>query len=286
MAAASLVGLAAFFYPFLLPTIARPGERGAHAADAPLVLVAITALCLLAIVAALGDARGPLGGAGASKTVALLGVLVATDATLRLAPTFLGASPIFLLILLVGTVFGPAFGFMMGALTLLVSAFLIGGLGPYLPYEMLGAGWVGLTAGWLPRPGGARTRLALLAAFGALWGFLYGALLNLWFWPFTAPGVDVDAGLYWTPDLTLAETLERYAEFYLVTSLSHDLFRAAGNAVLVLALGGPILRVLERFRARFAWEPWDDLDADAVPRVTSARPPTAGGSAAPSPVPR
>ena len=53
-----------------------------------------------------------------------------------------------------------------------------------------------------------------------------------------------------------AETLAHYGKFYLVTSLWYDVFRAAGNAALVLTLGGPTLRVLERFRSRFAWEPW------------------------------
>ena len=261
VAVASLVGLAAFGYPFLLPAVSPAGERSAHAADAPLVLAVVTALCLLAIVAELGDPRGWRAPA-ASKTVALLGVLVATDATLRLIPTVLGASPIFLLIILVGAVFGASFGFLMGSLTLLVSAVLTGGLGPWLPYQMLGAGWVGLTAGWLPRLKGPYARLALLAGFGAAWGFLYGALLNLFAWPFTAPGLEQDVGLYWTPGLTLAETLERYASFYLVTSLGHDLFRAAGNALLILVLGGPILRLLERFRDRFGWEPWS-VDSSA-----------------------
>jgi energy-coupling factor transport system substrate-specific component len=255
-AIASLVGLAGFLYPFVLPAIGGTDDRNAHAADAPYLFALVTVLCVLAIAVELD---GP--GAGgvrrsAAKSVALLGVLVAIDATLRLVPSFLGGSPIFLLVILVGTVFGPAFGFQMGALTLLVSAFITGGIGPWLPYEMLGVGWVGLTAGWLPHPPVFRRRLLLLAAFGAAWGFLYGAILNLWSWPFAAPGLTGDVGLYWSPDLSFAQTLSHYARFYLVTSLWYDLFRAAGNAALVLTLGGPALRVLERFRSRFAWEAW------------------------------
>jgi energy-coupling factor transport system substrate-specific component len=257
---ASMVGLGGFFYPFVLPAVEQAtGDRDAHAADAPLLFAVVTALCAVAILVELGDAGG--GSGATSKRVALLGALVATDATLRLAPSFLGASPIFPLIVLVGAVFGPAFGFQMGAVTLLVSGFLTGGVGPYLPYQMLGAGWVGLTAGWLPRPARFRTWVGLLALFAAGWGFLYGALLNLWFWPFAAPGVATDVGLYWLPGMSAAEALVNYAKFYLVTSLGFDLFRAIANAVLVLALGGPLLRVLERFRARFGWEPWTALDA-------------------------
>lgn len=262
---ASLVGLAAFLYPFLLPAIDRSDDAGAHASDAPLVLAGVTALCLLAIVAELSDVdrlagrAGTVGSGSAAKTTALLGVLVATDATLRLAPSLLGASPIFLLIMLVGAVYGPSLGFQMGVLTLLLSAFLTGGLGPWLPFQMLGAGWIGLTAGWLPRLGSdvaGRQRLLMLAVFGAIWGILYGALLNLYFWPFSAPGLQSDAGLYWSPGLGFVETVSHYARFYVVTSLGYDLFRAGTNAVLILALGGPILRTLERFRSRFTWEPW------------------------------
>jgi energy-coupling factor transport system substrate-specific component len=256
--AASLVGLSGFLYPFLLPSVAQADESSARAGDAPYLLAIITALCLVAIVTEL-DA-GTTGSGAASKTVALLGSLVAIDASLRLVPSFLGASPIFILIALAGYTFGASLGFQMGALTLLVSAFLTGGIGPWLPYQMLGAGWVGLSAGWLPRSLSPRGRVITLAAFGAVWGLLFGFLLNLWFWPVTAPGIESDAGLYWRPGLGLLETLRRYGSFYLVTSLGYDLFRAVGNAVLTLLLGAPLLPLLERYRSRFSWEPWSELE--------------------------
>lgn len=256
--AASTIGLGAFFYPFLLPVVSSiVGGDEARRAEAPVLLAVVTGLCLAAILAEVGSFGRPAS-LSAGKTVALLAALVAVDATLRLAPTLLGASPIFALILLVGAVFGPSFGFLMGSLTLLVSAFLTGGLGPWLPYQMLGAGWVGMSAGWLPRRCGVGARLALLVGLGGISGLLYGALLNLYSWPFAAPALASDVGLYWSPGLPLDETLSRYGRFYLFTSLPHDLFRAVGNAALLLVLGGPILRLLERFRTRFAWQPWTE----------------------------
>lgn len=264
-AVASLVGLAGFLYPFVLPAVDRGEETRARAGEAPLLLAVVTVLCLVAVVVELD--RGNRRTGATAKTVALLGSLVAIDATLRLVPTFLGASPIFLLIALTGYVFGAAMGFQMGALTLLVSAFLTGGLGPWLPFQMLGAGWIGLTAGWLPRPASTRRRVWLLAAFGAAWGLLFGVLLNLWFWPVTAPGIGQDAGLYWRPGLGFVETVRRYAAFYAVTSFGYDLFRAAGNAALMLLLGGPVLTLLERYQDRFSWQPWT---ADEAQRATSA----------------
>lgn len=255
---ASLVGLAGFLYPFVLPAISQSDATDqAHASDAPLLVAVVTGFAIAAVLVAMSEDQT---GASRSRIVALLGVLVAIDATLRLVPTVLGASPVFLLIMLVGAVFGASFGFQMGALTILISALLTGGMGPWLPYQMLGAAWIGLTAGWLPRGGGERRRLVVLAIFGAVWGLLFGALMNLWFWPFGAPGAGEAGNLYWTPGLSLSETIERYGRFYLVTSLGFDLFRAVGNVVLVLALGGPILRLLERYRRRFSWEPWEDLN--------------------------
>jgi energy-coupling factor transport system substrate-specific component len=252
------LGLVGFIYPFIFPAFAgRSGsaaQEQAHSGDAPLLFAGLTACCLAATVAGLSQWQWLRG--EASKTIALLGALVSLDAALRLVPSFLGASPIFLLIILAGAVFGSSFGFQMGALTLLVSAFLTGGIGPWLPYQMLGAGWVGLTAGWLPRLPNRRARLLAIAIFAAAWGFLFGALLNLWFWPLSAPGGASGSEYAWSPGLSFRETIDRYVSFYVTSSLAFDAFRALGNALLVLALGGPLLAVLERFKSRFGWEPF------------------------------
>jgi energy-coupling factor transport system substrate-specific component len=264
----SAIGVASFLYPFFLPILAGVDARAARGGiETPLLFTAIGGLCLLVILLELQGKSGQVDH-GASKMVALLGVLVATDATLRLIPTVLGASPIFLLIILAGFSFGPNFGFLMGALTLLVSALITGGLGPWLPYQMLGAGWIGMTAGWLPQSGapGARRDIVVLASFGAVWGFLYGAILNLTEWPFAAPGLRESVGLYWVPGMGLGETISTYARFYLTTSLVYDSFRAIANVVLVLALARPILKLFERYRSRFtwqAWQPYEDEPAQA-----------------------
>ena len=252
LAFATLGGLLAFLYPFLLPGIEQlTDESAANAAAAPIFFAALVVLILAVTLGTLTSH-----GVGSSRTIALLGVLVAIDATLRLVPSMAGASPIFLLIMLVGAVFGPAFGFQMGALTLLVSAMITGGIGPWLPFQVITCAWLGMTAGWLPRHPSVRRRVVDLAIFGALWGLLFGVIMNLWFWPFTAPGVDADSALYWQPGLPAGETLARYLRFYAITSLWFDLLRAVGNVVLVLLLGAPVIRLLERYRRQFTWQPW------------------------------
>jgi energy-coupling factor transport system substrate-specific component len=138
------IGLVAFLYPFLLPSLRSSGLGLAHSADAPLLL---TALVGLAFVVLLLEVQGQ---AVNAKLVALLGVLVAMNSVLRFleiaVPGPGGVSPVFFLIILTGYVYGGRFGFLMGALTLLVSGLITGSLGPWLPYQMLTAGWVGMSA--------------------------------------------------------------------------------------------------------------------------------------------
>ncbi len=261
----SLLGIASFLYPFFLPALAGVGEQsGRSGVETQVVFTVLGVGCLVALL--LVVQRSAVGARGASRLVALLGTLVAIDATLRLVPTMLGASPIFLLIILVGFTYGAQLGFLMGALTMLVSALITGGVGPWLPYQMLGAGWVGMTAAWLPRgaESGDRGEIVRLAIFGGVWGLLYGAILNLTEWPWAAPGLDTQAGLYWLPGMSIGEALASYGRFYLTTSLVYDAFRAAANVALVVALGRPLVRLLDRYRDRFTWYPWVAVDASEL----------------------
>ena len=77
--------------------------------------------------------------------------------------------------------------------------------------------------------------------------------MNLYSWPFAAPGVTGNVGLYWTPALSLTESIERYAKFYVTTSLVHDATRAVATALLILVAGGPVIRLLRRFDTRTTW---------------------------------
>jgi energy-coupling factor transport system substrate-specific component len=249
--ATSIVGLAAFSLPFFISTLTTPTSiPAARSLEATILLSALLAGSTLIAIAE--NARGS-GMTSSSRSVALLGILVAIDATLRLAPSFYGASPIFALIVLVGYVFGARFGFVMGSLTLFLSAAITAGVGPWLPFQMLCAGWVGLGAGLLPHSNSPSAHLGVIVAFGTIAGFAFGALMNLYSWPLAAPGTTTDAGLYWSPRLTLKESIEHYAAFYVATSLVHDLTRAVANATLILVAGAPVIRILERFRIRTSW---------------------------------
>ena len=152
LAVTSLIGVAAFLSPFWLARTQTIGaDRTAHGGDAPLLFAIIGVLCLVVLLIETGGGADP-----DAKRVALLGVLVAANAALRLIPGIFGASPIFFLPICVGFVWGPSFGFLLGAASIAVSGLLTGGIGPWLPFQMMTLGWVGLTAGVMgaltPRP--------------------------------------------------------------------------------------------------------------------------------------
>ena len=236
-----LVGAGAFLYPFWLPRDAIPSN--AHAGDAPLVAAAIGVLVVVAVTLELR--RGTMNGA----TVAVLGVLSATAGLLRLVDLPGGGSGIFFLVVLAGAAFGPRFGMLLGLCAMATSAVVTGGIGPWLPFQMLTLGWMGGTAGLA----GRATRhlpplaeVATLAALGWVWGFGFGAIMNLWFWPFAVG----EGPLSWAPGSSLAATVSRYWGFYVATSLAWDAAAAFTNAVLIAVTGRPLLASMRRVAGR------------------------------------
>jgi energy-coupling factor transport system substrate-specific component len=241
----------------------------AHAQDAPLVTLLLTLLCVVVVVANFTDHQM------SARTVAVLGVLTAVNAVLRAVPGPAGFSAIFFLLGLCGYVYGGTFGFLMGVLSILVSALIGGGVGPWLPYQMFASGWMGLTSGWLPDlRRHRRAELAMLAAWTAVWGLVFGAIMNLWFWPYIA-AVQSIPGQNWEPGLRALQGLKRYGAFYLATSLWWDVWRAAGNAALILFLGPALLKVLRRFERVLGFEiapPDDTLVPEPAGNPRTTRP--------------
>jgi energy-coupling factor transport system substrate-specific component len=246
LTAAFAVGLVAFGWPFLT----EPGSAldTSHSGDAPMVFVVILPLLAAVVLAELTS-----GGMDA-KAVAMLGMLAAVGGALRaLGPGTAGLEPSFAVIILGGRVFGRGFGFVLGAVTLFTGALLTGGVGPWLPFQMIAAGWVGFFAGCLP-PARGRVEVLVLAGYSFVVGVVYGMVMNLWFWPFGAFGPETS---YVVGD-SVAGNLSRYLVFYVTTSLPWDLGRSVLSALVVLLAGTALLRALRRASRRAAF------DAEAV----------------------
>ncbi|TDE96188.1 ECF transporter S component [Occultella glacieicola] len=264
LAVASLLGVLAFGWPLLV----GEGAVLSDATSAPLVLGLVVAAALAVLGVGFGD-----GGIDV-KAIAVLGLLTAIGAILRpLAAGTGGIETVFVLIVLGARVFGPGFGFLLGTTTLLASALLTGGVGPWLPFQMLGAGWVGLGAGLLPRRARGVGELAMLAGYGALAALGFGVLLNLSFWPFllgTATEISFVAG---DP---VAENVRRFVLYSLTTSLPWDLGRLITTAAGIAVAGYAVLATLRRAARRAAFGP----PAEPVPpRLTTAGAPPPTGPA-------
>lgn len=236
-----VVGAGAFLYPFWLPSQSIGTE--AHAGDAPLLAAVVGALAVGAVV--LEVRRGTMNGA----TIALLGVLGAAAGLLRLLDLPGGGSGIFFLVVLAGAAFGPRFGLLLGLTAMATSAIVTGGIGPWLPFQMLALCWMGGGAGLVGRVTSLlrpRLEVVALAAYGWAWGFAFGAIMNLWFWPFAVGQGE----LSWSPGIGFAETIRRYSAFYVVTSFGWDAAGALTNAILIALTGGSLLPSFRRFAGR------------------------------------
>jgi energy-coupling factor transport system substrate-specific component len=244
----SVFGAAAFAWPLLIHRAAGPNS--AHNGDAPWIFVALIPLLLAIVMAELSE------GAIDAKAVALLGILAACFAALRVpSPGINGFEPEWFLLILAARVFGRGFGFVLGAVALFASALVTGGVGPWLPFQMLAAAWVGFGAGCLPPGRGLPERL-MLAAYGVVSALVYGLLTNFWFWPFVGGTTTTYS---FVPGLGTLANLHRFILFDFTTSMGFDLTRAVTCAVLILVLGRPVLAALRRASRRAAFEPQVDF---------------------------
>lgn len=252
----SVVGLIAVGWPLFADGDSALTD---HAADAPWFFALLLPLLIAVVVATIADCGVD------AKAVAMLGVLAAVGAALRpLGAGTAGLEPMFFLMVLSGRVLGPGFGFVLGAVTMFASALLTGGVGPWMPTQMLAMGWFAMGAGLLPagvaparaKPGASgrrrgRGELGMLAAYGFVAAFAYGTVTNLYGWV-TVGGMG--QGISFRPGDPVEENLVRFLAYVAATSLGWDLGRALLTVVLTLTVGGPLLKALRRATRRANFE--------------------------------
>ena len=232
VALATFTSLGMFLWPLLITS----SDEAKLAQTAFIVLMPLLLVMVLVEFSA-GDLD--------SKQLAMLGVLTALNAVIRiLGAGTAGIETAFFLIIIGAFVFGSTFGFLLGAGSLFASALLMGGFGPWLPFQMMAAGLLGLAAGALPKANRTPLKVATLVVFGIVGAYVYGALMTLWNWPFLAgTGTDVS----YLPGAGLGANLARFLNYEIVTGgLLWDTGRAVTTTVLLLLTAPALLATLGR----------------------------------------
>ncbi len=168
-----------------------------------------------------------------SREIAVMAVIcalaVAGRAAFFMLPQF---KPVAALVIIAGMTLGGGSGFIVGAVTMLVSNMLFS-QGPWTPWQMFAMGLVGLIAGGLS--GFLRGGKGRLCVFGALVTIVvYGGLMNL------------SSALIWArePDIGVILT-------YFVTGFPMDCVHAAATALFLWFGAEPMCEKLDRLRVRY-----------------------------------
>lgn len=166
-------------------------------------------------------------------TVATLCALsVAGRTVFFMLPQF---KPVMALSVIAGVAFGGETGFLVGAVSMLVSNMLFS-QGPWTPWQMFAMGLVGLVAGIAYRAGFLSRSRGSLAVFGAVAAMvIYGGIMN------------PTALLIWG-----GETINlRLVLGYYITGLPMDIIHAVSTAVFLWFAGVPLLEKLDRLKIKY-----------------------------------
>lgn len=171
-----------------------------------------------------------------AREIVLLAVLTAlaviSRAVFFLVPNF---KPVLALLVIYGAALGGRTGFLLGALTALVSNFLFG-QGPWTLWQMFAWGMIGYTAGILVRHFPALARRWPLAIFGFFAALcIHGGITN-------PAGV-----LLFQAEFSWQAVLASYA-----LGLPGDLVLASSTFLFILLLAPSLLTKLTRMRRKYA----------------------------------
>ena len=234
LVAANVAAAAAFLWPLVASAVPAQAQ-----AAVPYIALSLAPVAAVLVVAALDRS------VRSAHTLALLAVLAALGAAIRIASTGVGGvEALFVLLILAGRAYGARFGLLLGAASIALSALVWGGVGPWLPFQMFACGWVGAGAGLLPRRVRGWPEIAMLCAYGVVASYLFGLIMNMWFWPFA---VGSETSISYVPGGSIGENLANFLVYSLVTSTAGwDTLRAVTTIVGLTLVGATVLSALRR----------------------------------------
>ena len=161
----------------------------------------------------------------------LCAVSVAGRMVFFMLPSF---KPVLALVIISGVAFGGEAGFLVGAVTMLVSDVMFSA-GPWTPWQMFAAGIIGFLAGVLFRKGLLRRSRVALCIFGALSAIIiYGGIMN--------PA----AVFIWAHEINREQIITSY-----VTGFPVDAVHAAATWIFLWFAAEPMLEKLDRIKVKY-----------------------------------
>ena len=163
-------------------------------------------------------------------------VMIAVMTALSVAGRFLfaalpGFKPVTAMVVITAMYFGSEAGFMIGALSAVISNFYFG-QGPWPPFQMFSWGIIGLLAGLFARR--LRQSRIWLSAFGVLAGVLYSLLMDIWtvFW--------ADGYFNLTRYIAAVGSAAWFTAVY-----------AVSNVIFLMLFAKPIGKILDRISVKY-----------------------------------
>ena len=143
--------------------------------------------------------------------------------------------PVLALTIIAGVAFGGETGFLVGAVTMLLSNMLFS-QGPWTPWQMFAMGIIGFISGILFKKGWLRRTRISLAVFGVFAAIvIYGGIVN-----------PASMFIYSPQSVSLKTLLTYYA-----TGLPMDLVHGYSTALFILFTAEPLLEKMDRIKVKY-----------------------------------
>lgn len=188
-----------------------------------------------------------------NKTIAILAVLTAVIAAFRpLGAGAIGIEPMWFILILAARVFGPYFGFILGATSMLLSAVLTGGIGPWLSYQVFAAAGVGVGVALIPRRLRGRLEVGALFIYSLIASEFFGIAMDLQFWPWS---LGRGTQLSYIPGASFSTNIHHFITYHFTASMAWDIPRAIFTSILIVVAAPAVLNTLRRAYVKAAFNP-------------------------------
>lgn len=165
-----------------------------------------------------------------TESIVLLAILIATASIGRLILISIPSVNLqSFIVIMVGIVFGKKEGFIVGSLSVLVTAMILG-IGPWVVFQMIGWGLMGLTAGLIAEK---LDNIVFRVAFGLAWGLLYGWIADL-------------SGIFYLGSINLGSVLGLF-----ISSFPFDMLHGVSNAVLLAVFYNWFKKIFLRSKTKY-----------------------------------